>query len=373
MSAKYNFDENLLKASESDVLEDAKQEWELLCSDKRENQDGQCICQRKVKCINYMFNPKTNNTIIVGTTCHKKFGLKKDSANKHIQNIYKLFLEKGHYKIIDNVVVYTQNIEENLIKYCVDKYKNYESSYDFDGILNLKKCLDVLTKKYTLSQLNTLQKDINDKIKKRDLEKENLLNEINKIKEYENLTLKCFSFLGQNLSRNDYNCYHFDNLDECRDFINNLPPMGIRYYTDRGVYKYSTLYCVELTCDGESMGGLNMPPTCTKCAEMCRNGDNIHGKFVCKTCLTPKCPKCNSLCYDVTEPSELTCLTCISNNKFKKQWNKGLVEKLKLYGIFKLKLLAKKKKIKHSSSIDKIKLVELLSPIVEESDFPIRL
>ena len=53
--AKYNFDMNLIKASYNKNLEDAKKEWVLIGKDAREEQDGLCICQHKVKHIIYYF------------------------------------------------------------------------------------------------------------------------------------------------------------------------------------------------------------------------------------------------------------------------------------------------------------------------------
>ena len=54
MTAKYKFNSNLLEASFSNNIEDAKKEWEFICDEKREEQYEQCICQRKVKHIKYI-------------------------------------------------------------------------------------------------------------------------------------------------------------------------------------------------------------------------------------------------------------------------------------------------------------------------------
>ena len=47
-------------------------------------------------------------------------------------------------------------------------------------------------------------------------------------------------------------------------------------------------------------------------------------------------------------------------------------EKLNLYGIAKLKILAKNKKIKGYSDYKKNELINILLPLVNENDFPIK-
>jgi hypothetical protein len=78
-TAKYNFNKNLIKASYKKDLCDAKNEWCIIGNESREYQNGLCICQRKVKHIIYMYNLKTNLTIMVGSKCAKKFELTNNS------------------------------------------------------------------------------------------------------------------------------------------------------------------------------------------------------------------------------------------------------------------------------------------------------
>jgi hypothetical protein len=59
--------------------------------------------------------------------------------------------------------------------------------------------------------------------------------------------------------------------------------------------------------------------------------------------------------------------------RFNNQWKQSSLEqKLKTYGIIKLKILAKNKKIKGYSKCKKHELVEMLVPSLSENDFPIR-
>lgn len=97
-TTKYNFDKNLIKASYKKDLYGAKREWQIIGNDIREEQNGLCLCQRKVKHIIYMYNPKTKLTIIVGSKCAKKFELNNFLLpNDILREILKSNLTKGDY------------------------------------------------------------------------------------------------------------------------------------------------------------------------------------------------------------------------------------------------------------------------------------
>ena len=99
--------------------------------------------------------------------------------------------------------------------------------------------------------------------------------------------------------------------------------------------------------------------------------------IICNNCLNPKCNNCdNKLTIGYTyEPNRL-CSTCINiqnKDKFNNKWYSSTPhEKLNLYGIIKLKILAKNKNIKGYSKYTKKELVEQLIPLVNENDFPIK-
>jgi len=75
--------------------------------------------------------------------------------------------------------------------------------------------------------------------------------------------------------------------------------------------------------------------------------------------------------YAVKYPN--TCPECISNIEFKIEW-KTLTPEQKLikYGVIKLRILAKKKKLEGYSTWKKSELVKNLKPLVTHKDFPIR-
>ena len=163
ITAKFNFNNNLIKASYSKDLIQAKKEWFILNEEKRDEQDGLCICQRKVKNIVYMFNPKTNLTIIVGMQCKKKFQLNNSYLQNHIlKNILISNLSKGEYEIIDNIIKYSKNIEDELIKFFQNKIEN--SNNNLKTLLSIKNEINEIIDTYSLTYLNNIYELINNKI-----------------------------------------------------------------------------------------------------------------------------------------------------------------------------------------------------------------
>jgi len=113
----YRFEENLLKLSYNKNFDVATTEWKKIQEEKRDEQDRLCICQRKVKNVIYMFNVITKHTIAVGTTCYD--GKLKPSddkiKNKLLNSILKKSIEKGEYVMINDIVAYSNSIENQLI------------------------------------------------------------------------------------------------------------------------------------------------------------------------------------------------------------------------------------------------------------------
>jgi hypothetical protein len=125
VEGKYKFDINLLQLSNSKDIKIAKTEWSEVCREYRKDYTGLCICQHTLKNIIYMYNKFTKYTISVGVGCCKKFNLQPVKINNTIlQNVLRNMLIKGEYKIINNILEYTQNIETELINYITNKYKN---------------------------------------------------------------------------------------------------------------------------------------------------------------------------------------------------------------------------------------------------------
>ena len=57
-SNKYNFKQNLIALSQSDVLEDALNEWQMI-NKQPETKRAVCICQKVIKHVHYLYNTKT--------------------------------------------------------------------------------------------------------------------------------------------------------------------------------------------------------------------------------------------------------------------------------------------------------------------------
>jgi hypothetical protein len=122
--AEFNFNENLLKASSSKFLQEAKTEWVEVYREERINKDGLCICQRNnLKYVIYFYNVKTKLTIIVGSKCCTKFNFGVDKIkNKILEEIFKNNIIKGDYQVINNIIEYTNSVENQLIEYFEKKY-----------------------------------------------------------------------------------------------------------------------------------------------------------------------------------------------------------------------------------------------------------
>jgi hypothetical protein len=67
------------------------------------------------------------------------------------------------------------------------------------------------------------------------------------------------------------------------------------------------------------------------------------------------------------------CKKILDKNKFNEKWNISTpIEKLNMYGIIKLKKLAKIKNLKGYSRYNKNELIEKLKLLVNDNDFPIK-
>ena len=106
----------------------------------------------------------------------------------------------------------------------------------------------------------------------------------------------------------------------------------------------------------------------------CQYGEQDYMYITCENCKSPKCMKCKSNMNCRNEKcGSVVCSSCIEQKQFTNIWKSSSPEeKLYLYGIQKLKILAKNKKIKTYSIYNKNELIDLLIPLVNENDFPIK-
>lgn len=103
MAQKIKFDSNLLRASAAQTIDAAKGEWRVVCERTLDWQSGQCICGYKVKKIIYIYNVATSKIVLVGQTCHTKFGMPKELLDEPMRAEVEKKLDNG-YIINDNVV-----------------------------------------------------------------------------------------------------------------------------------------------------------------------------------------------------------------------------------------------------------------------------
>ncbi len=240
--AKYNFNKNLIKASYCKEIENAKKEWKIIYEENRDNPDGQCICQRKVKNVIYMYNIKSKNTIIVGSVCCKKFNMENDKLNNSIlSTLFSDNLTKGEYINIDNIVVYCKSIEEQLRELIQNKYesfvKQYENNNWYDVLCNDHKYI-INDNDYVPLYLLNLADDINELIQKYDLKYltdvylliQKKINEIIKEgKQYdEEKVYKIVKYyINHKTNEVESNRKNCKSLDHCYQYISNQSPIGI--------------------------------------------------------------------------------------------------------------------------------------------------
>jgi hypothetical protein len=157
----YKFNEHLLKLSNSNELEIAKTEWFEVLKETREESSGLCICQHKIKHIIYMYNKFTKYTISVGTSCCKKFKLQINKLNNQIlKNIIRKNITKGEYKIIDNILEYTNNIESDIIIYITDEYINNKKIINLEKFKEIRDELENLITEYNFTSCKNIYEQI---------------------------------------------------------------------------------------------------------------------------------------------------------------------------------------------------------------------
>lgn len=260
-NATYNFNANLINASHNKELENAKKEWEFVMEETREIADGHCICQRKVKNVIYMYNTQTKNTICVGSTCHKKFNMSDNKINRDLSKIINRYLEKGEYQIIDNIIVYCQSIQNELISSFENEYKlcsSHGTTWDNGYILKeqdyIPECLKKLSNKinvlitdYNLEYLQDIYNTVNNKINE-------LYEERKKYEETKIYCLKTFYYDSEEREQSEKK-YYYTSLEKCQKHISKLPEIGVaisyRGYQFRHYATEITLLKYEILCENQ--------------------------------------------------------------------------------------------------------------------------
>lgn len=147
----YKFNQNLLKASNSENIDDAKKEWIFAFYTYIPKLDDNyiCICNHKIQHINYFYNILNKNEIKCGTTCCKKFDFdNKEVNNKYLKPILKKFFEKRHkgeYKEI-SFPDYLELTKEQLY----NDLNKYIKSLNLNKLDDLYKELEDCIKNYNL-------------------------------------------------------------------------------------------------------------------------------------------------------------------------------------------------------------------------------
>ena len=110
-----------------------------------------------------MYNIFTKYTISVGTGCCKKFKLKTVGIDNNIlKNVLSEMISAGEYKIIDDVLEYTCDIQTQMIKYIMKEYKYF---YCEELLTDVKMLID----NYGLSYLQSVYDEL---ISRREKERE---------------------------------------------------------------------------------------------------------------------------------------------------------------------------------------------------------
>lgn len=163
MTAKYAFDNNLLKLSLNEDIELAKKEWILVYNEKLQTKTGICICQHTIKNVVYCYNKFTKHYISVGLVCCKKFQLKlKKSSNKLLVKVFDEIFEKGGYSNIIDIFEYSDKVECHL-KIMVQKM--YEHITDIGELHLLLAQIKNLIDEYKFEYMQTNYDIISEKIK----------------------------------------------------------------------------------------------------------------------------------------------------------------------------------------------------------------
>ena len=142
----FKLEPNLLKLSHSNNIDEAIGEWKRFKQDKVHTEKV-CICNRKIKNINYMYNPITKKFIITGGKCYshinsywKDKGLDIPNVDEKFKEFINKFFEKGEYEYIEDLSKYSKQIENHIINH----YTKYvDTEIEINILQEMKKLLSV--------------------------------------------------------------------------------------------------------------------------------------------------------------------------------------------------------------------------------------
>ena len=211
-NASYKFNTNLIKLSTSNNIEEAKKEWEFILSKTEASNNEICICQHKVKHINYFYNIKNGHTIICGSKCCQKFNfIANGIKNKILSKILIENLTKGEYKNINCL------LKDKLLKYFESEYEIYINNIHRLNSL-LTSILEIIDY-YNFKNLEIIRMDIILQIQK--LERENKEKEIEKKQNKRILDTELINKYKQEYNSNIHN---IENLHKILIDIREIKP-----------------------------------------------------------------------------------------------------------------------------------------------------
>ena len=152
--AKYKFKSNILELSHNSDIKSALKEWVFIKKETRTTKDIQCVCESHLKKVNYLFNPKTNNWIGVGTKCITKFTIKNRKGNEYLRKAHESIREKCEYSNIEDMKKYSESIKKALLELL---------QKEFDKNLNLRELSENIHNLIQDYELHYLQ-DIYEKV-----------------------------------------------------------------------------------------------------------------------------------------------------------------------------------------------------------------
>lgn len=182
----FNMNENLLRLSVNDNIDEAKNEWFLIMTCERDiNKENNNLakCQHEIKNINYIYNIKNNITTICGSKCCKKFGFNLNLLENNIllkiliknllNNDYNIINETSTIKLLkkykSGVLIYNDKIENQLIKYFTKKLETNKANetvdIKFDKLTLLIAAIKDLINNYNMGYLTTLYYNIKIELK----------------------------------------------------------------------------------------------------------------------------------------------------------------------------------------------------------------
>lgn len=138
----FKFNDNIIKCSISENIDEAKKEWGFIIEEKSDI-SRTCICQHKIKKVNFFFNKNNGSIICCGSVCCNKFNFEKnDITNKTLKQLFNLKNNKFcSYDNITNIKDYIENSKIQLINFLNDKIKssNFEDLKEiFNDLQNIR-------------------------------------------------------------------------------------------------------------------------------------------------------------------------------------------------------------------------------------------